>query len=409
MRILFLTQWFQPEPCFKGLPFAKALQGLGHEVEVLTGFPNYPGGKVYPGYRIRLWQCEMMDGIRVYRVPLYPSHDKSALRRILNYVSFGLSSAAIGPFLVRKPDVIYVYNLITLSLASLVLRLFHRCPVVYDIQDLWPDSVVNSGMLSNHGVLQVLNRLCQVVYHQASHLVTLSPGIKAELVRRGIPETCISMVYNWCDEEYYYPLERDESMAAELGLSGRFVVMSAGNMGVTHGLDSVIQVAERLSKAQPSIKFVFAGGGVEQKRMMQTVAERGLTNVVFIERQPIENMAAILALADVMVVHLKDTPLSRISPPSRIQAYLAASKPILMGVRGDAAEIIRASGAGEVVTPEDPESIAEGLLKHYALSGAERRQMGVSARNYYQKFMCMQSGVRTLDQIFKNTLDKFRL
>ena len=153
MRILFLTQWFQPEPSIKGLPFAKALRDRGHEVEVLTGFPNYPGGKVYPGYRVRLWQSEIMEGIRVHRVALYPSHDKSALRRMGNYLSFALTSATIGPFLVRRPDVVYVYNLVTLGLTSRLLQLIYGCPVVYDIQDLWPDSVSGSGMLDHHSSL----------------------------------------------------------------------------------------------------------------------------------------------------------------------------------------------------------------------------------------------------------------
>ena len=123
MRILFLTQWFQPEPFFKGLPFVKALRDRGHEVEVLTGFPNYPGGKVYPGYCVRFYQRETMDGIPVHRVALYPSHDKSASRRILNYLSFSLSAFLIGPWLVGKPDLIYVYNLVTLGPAAFLFRL----------------------------------------------------------------------------------------------------------------------------------------------------------------------------------------------------------------------------------------------------------------------------------------------
>jgi hypothetical protein len=143
MKILLLTQWFQPEPFFKGLSFAKALKSRGHDVEVLTGFPNYPGGKLYPGYRVRLWQRESVDGIRVNRVALYPSHDRSGLKRMLNYLSFGLSAALIGPLLVQKPDVIYVYNLVTLGPAAYLLRFFYGCPVVYDVQDIWPDSVVD--------------------------------------------------------------------------------------------------------------------------------------------------------------------------------------------------------------------------------------------------------------------------
>ena len=122
MRILILTQWFQPEPMFKGLPFAKELARRGHEVEVLTGFPNYPGGQIYDGYRVKLWQREIMDGIRVNRVALYPSHNNSGVHRIVNYLSFAFMCLLVGPWLIRKPDVIYVYNLVTLSRPASFLR-----------------------------------------------------------------------------------------------------------------------------------------------------------------------------------------------------------------------------------------------------------------------------------------------
>ena len=155
MKILIVTQWFEPEPTFKGMLFARELVARGHEVEVLTGFPNYPGGKVYPGYRIRPWVRERLDGIDVLRVALYPSHDNSSLRRAFNYVSFAFSAAVIGTALIRKPDVIYAYHPpITVGLAAAAIGLFRRAPFVYDIQDLWPDTVVSvwSGPFLSVGV-----------------------------------------------------------------------------------------------------------------------------------------------------------------------------------------------------------------------------------------------------------------
>ena len=195
-----LTQWFQPEPTFKGLPLARALRDRGHEVEVLTGFPNYPGGKLYPGYRVRPWRRETIDGIRVNRVALYPSHDRSGLGRILNYLSFGASAALIGPWLVRKPDVIYVYNLVTLVFASRLLRLFKGCKSILDVQDLWPESVAGSGMMKSRILLGVLDRWCRAAYRHADRLIVLSPGFKRHLVTRGVPEDKIDVIYNWCDE-----------------------------------------------------------------------------------------------------------------------------------------------------------------------------------------------------------------
>lgn len=401
MKILFLTQWFQPEPIFKGIPFAKALRDRGHEVEVLTGFPNYPGGQIYPGYRIRLWQREVIDGIRVNRVALYPSHDKSAVHRILNYVSFGVSSMVIGPLVVKKPDIIYVYNLVTLGITSLLLELFFQCPVVYDIQDLWPDSVADSGMIRNLFWIKILKPWSNQVYRRASHVVTLSPGMKAELIRRGVPEGRISVLYNWCEEGHMRPVERDPLFAEQLGMAGKFVVMFAGTMGVMQGLDKVLDAAEMILQAEPRIRFVFVGGGVDRGRLERIARERKLTNVVFWERQPVEAMNKILALADVLLVHLKDTPIFRLTIPSKIQAYMASGKPILLAVRGDAAHLVQAAGAGILAQPENPKSIAESVLALFRLPEDERKNMGLTAKGYYEKFMSLEVGVSNFVRIFR--------
>ena len=150
MRILFIIQWFQPEPTLKGLPFAQELVKLGHEVEVLTGFPNYPSGKLYPGYRIRFLQKEIIEGIPIIRVPLYPSHDTSGFRRILNYMSYAFSAALIGPWVVKKFDIAYVYHPpATVGLPAIALRFLRGLRFVYDIQDFWPDCLQATGMFKN--------------------------------------------------------------------------------------------------------------------------------------------------------------------------------------------------------------------------------------------------------------------
>jgi len=406
MRILFLTQWFQPEPFFKGLPFVKALQNKGHDVEVLTGFPNYPGGELYSGYSIRPWKSEVMDGIPVHRTALFPSHNASGLKRIINYLSFGLTSAAFGPFLIKKPDVIYVYNLVTLGLASLILRTLYRCPVVYDIQDLWPDSVTHSDMMKQTVLLNILKIWCRFVYRKASHLTTLSPGFKAELIKRGVSEENVSVVYNWCDEKHLSMADKDDAIISEIRGKESFVVLFAGTMGIMQGLDTVLNSAQMLMDVEPKIKFVFVGGGVEQKRLKQSVVDRKLNNVSFIERQPTEKMGAILKAADVLLVHLKDTALFRITIPSKIQAYMFAGKPVLVGVQGNAAELIGDSGAGKVVESENPESITRGILELFRMSDAERDAMGKNARKYYDKNLSMDAGVRSFENIFYRMLQK---
>ncbi|WP_207680466.1 glycosyltransferase family 4 protein [Desulfonema magnum] len=400
MRILLLSQWCQPEPFFKGVPFAKALKARGHDVEILTGFPNYPGGKIYPGYRIRLFQREVIDSIPVNRVALYPSHNHSGFHRILNYMSFALSAAAIGPLLVKKPDVIYAYNLITLEWAAWILKKWHRCPVVFDIQDMWPDSVTDSGMMQKSALLRVLNAWCKSVYRRATHLTTLSPGFKNELVKRGIPKNNISVIYNWCDEANINESTSVPPETNNLMKDNAFIVMFAGTMGVMQGLDAILDAAERLLKIEPKIKFVFVGGGIECERIKKSAIDRSLENVTFLERQPPERIKAILQMADVLLVHLRDTALFKITIPSKVQAYMAAGKPILLGAIGDSANIVRKSEAGVVVTPENPKSIANGILKLYRMTENERKRMGLKGLQYYKEKLSMDAGVQKFEKIF---------
>ena len=183
MRILFLTQWFDPEPSFKGLLFAKELKRRGHQVSVLTGFPNYPGGKLYPGYSVRLWQRETMEGVDILRVPLYPSHDRSALGRVANYLSFALSAAVLGPLLTAEADVVYVYHPpATVGLAALAFRWLRGVPCVYDVQDLWPDTLLATGMVRGALIPTLVGWWCDVVYRVVNAIVVLSPGYKRRLL-----------------------------------------------------------------------------------------------------------------------------------------------------------------------------------------------------------------------------------
>jgi len=217
MRILFITQWFHPEPNFICLPLAKELIKLGHKVQVLTGFPNYPDGKIYDGYRVKLLQRENVDGVSIVRVPLYPSHDISGIGRIANYVSFALSAAAIGPWVVKSADVAYVYHPPAMVyLPAFVIRLLRRIPLVYNIQDLWPDTLLATGMFNNRSGLKLVNTWCKFIYKSTDKIVVISPGFKRMLCNRGVSPDKIEVVYNWCDDTVIRPVEPDHKLLLEL-------------------------------------------------------------------------------------------------------------------------------------------------------------------------------------------------
>jgi len=403
MRILILSQWFQPEPFFKGLPFAKALKEKGHHVEVLTGFPNYPGGKIYPGYRIHLYQRELMGGIQVSRVPLYPSHDKAVFRRILNYLSFAISSFFVSPWLVNRPDIIYVFNLITLGPTAYLLRLLHGAKVIFDVTDLWPESVAASRMLQNKRILALLKRVCKFIYNKADRIVVLSPGFKDNLVERGIKPDKIDVFYNWCDESSIHREKPNADLAIKLGMAGKFIVLFAGTMGIVQGLDTLLDCARICRSELPHVQFILVGGGVDRPRLEKRANKMGLDNLMFLPPRPRELMGEIFAIADALIVHLKDDSLFRITIPSKTQAYLYIGKPIIMAVRGDAAELVRRAGAGIICEPENPGEIVKAIKTLYSMSDEERKLMGESGSNYYKNFLSFTSGVNQFEKLMLTT------
>lgn len=403
MRILLLTQWFDPEPTFKGIAFAKELVRLGHDVQVLTGFPNYPGGKLYDGYRVRMVQREIIDGVSILRVPLYPSHDGSALKRIINYLSFSFSAAVLGTLLVKPADVMYVYHPpATVGLAASFISFLRQIPFVYDVQDLWPDTLRATGMLNNPLALRLVDAGCRFVYQMAAKIVVLSPGFKNALIKRRVPKDKIEIIYNWCDEVQQFS-NRNFSPAGEIGMAGRFNLVFAGTMGKLQALDAVLDAAKLIAQREQAIQFVFIGGGVEVKRLKGRVDAEDISNCLFLPRRPITEIGQILYLADVLLVHLKDDPLFRITIPSKTQAYLAASRPILMAVGGDAADLVQRSGAGICCAPEVPESIAEAVIALYTMSQKEREQLGTNGLTFYRRELSLSAGVAKFEKIFRES------
>jgi glycosyltransferase involved in cell wall biosynthesis len=401
MRILMLTQWFDPEPAFKGLPFAKELVKRGHEVHVLTGFPNYPGGKLYPGYRVRLLQREWIEGIPVIRVPLYPSHDDSSLRRILNYASFAASAALLAPLLIREADVVYAYHApATIALPAMMLKLVRRMPFVYDINDLWPDSLSATAMMNNRAALALVGLWCRLTYRMANRIVVVTPGLKSALQGRGVPGSKIDLIYNWCDEVQTAQRDGGEEASDAPRPPGRFDVVFAGTMGKAQALDAVLDAAALVAGRCPAIRFVFVGGGIEAARLAARASAERLSNVTFLARRPVSEIGAILRAADVLLVHLKDDPLFRITIPSKTQAYLAAGRPILMAVAGDASALVASAGAGLTCAPEEPESIARGVIELYSMPSEQREALGRNGRRFYEQRLSLSAGVKRFEDVF---------
>jgi colanic acid biosynthesis glycosyl transferase WcaI len=395
MRILMITQWFQPEPHFKGLGFAKALQAMGHEVEVLTGFPNYPGGKVYPGYRVGLRKHEILDGIPVTRGYIYPSHDSSALRRIANYVSFALSSTVLALTL-RKPDVVYVYTPpMTATLPAVALRLLRGVPFVPDVQDLWPDTLAATGMVNNPRVLGLIGWWTNFSFRRAARIVVLSAGFRQRLLDRGL-SVPIAVVHNWAPPEIVDVARTLPSPHAP-GIRP-FTILFAGNMGKAQGLDVVLNAAEILQSEGSTVRFALIGGGVERGHLKQRINDLQLHNVDFHEPLHPSRMGEVFADADALLVHLREDPLFEITIPSKIQAYLAIGRPIILGVRGNAADMVRDAKAGVTFAPDSHLGLVAAVKQISALSPSDRADMGAAGQSYYNERLAFDIGVAAIER-----------
>lgn len=396
-RILLLTQWFDPEPTFKGLVFAKELVKQGHEVEVLTGFPNYPGGDLYPGYQMRLFQREEIDGVKISRVPLYPSHDSGAFGRVLNYLSFAFSTLIYGLFKAERPNVIYAYHPpLTVGITAIFISFFRRAPIVYDIQDMWPDTLRATGMVSNERLITIVGVACNWVYKHVDQIVVLSPGFKRKLIERGVPSKKIKVIFNWCAEDVI-----TKKIASDAPRDGKFRVLFAGNMGKAQALETVIGAAEILKAKEPKIIFQFLGGGLEVQKLKNLAADKELDNVFFLPQVPMHEVGDYLDRSDALLVHLKKDPLFAITIPSKTQAYMAAGKPIIMAVDGDAADLIIESQCGLVAEPENPSSIAAAILDLKNASSEERKVMAENGKQFYLKKLSLSIGVKNFSEIFR--------
>jgi len=408
MRILILSQYYIPEPAPKMHILAKGLVKLGHKVTVITGFPNYPQGCIYPGYKQRPWQWEKFDGVRVLRLPLYPNCSRSPIKRSMNYISFSLSALVLGPLLSGSVDIMMVYQPPSiLGIPAWLISLLRRVPFVCEIQDLWPETLHATGMVNNPHILNILDKLGLFIYKKASALTVISPGFKRNLVSKGVPEEKISVFLNWGYEGLYNLEEPDRGLAEEVGMNNRFNILYAGNMGPAQGLHNVIEAASLLTDI-PEIQFVFMGRGMDRMNLEKEVKVRKLSNVRFLERRPMSQMPSFYALADVLLVHLIDDPLFEVTIPGKTQSYLASGKPILMSVKGDAADLVLKAGAGLVVQPSSPEDLARAVRKLYNMSSAGRKAMGVAGRNYYLKNLSSDVLIDRYEQLFQGLVKSNR-
>ena len=394
LRVLIVSQYFWPEG-FRINEVAKTLLEKGVEVEVLTGKPNYPQGKVFAGYRA--WGCQQQkhQGVTIHRIPLL-ARRKGALRLALNYLSFVVSGLIFAPWILRKKqfDVIFVYapSPILQAIPALFLGWLKGCNVVLWVQDLWPDSLSATGHVRNRFVLSLVERVVRYIYRHTDLLLVQSKAFEEPVgaLASGTPVA-------------YYPNSVDDSFAMPAtgvlpvveGLESGFSVMFAGNIGAAQAVGVIVEAAALL-REHTDIHFVVLGDGSSRAWMMTEVQQRGLSNLHLPGRFPVETMPGFMQKASVLLVTLADQPIFAATVPNKVQAYMAAGRPIIACLNGEGARLVVEAGAGLATPAEDAKALAETILRLYRLTPGEREIMGANGRKYYKEHFDHE---RLIDQL----------
>ena len=412
MRILFLTQYFAPETEIGGiriLEIASRLAAMGHEVAILTGLPNYPSGRLFDAYRGKAWRVtwtERVEGLPVTRVPLFPSHDKKSLPRLVNYFSFLFSSAARSLFL-RRPDVVVCTSPpLTIGLAAWVAAVRYRVPFLLEIRDLWPEAAVELGYLKNPRVRRAAYALERFLYGKASKIVSVSEGMRADLLARGIPASRCAVIPNGVDVELFAPPGPHspvDSTVARLRQEGNVVGVYLGTLSAYHGIDCMLELLEKL-RSEPRVKLVFAAGGSAVSDFAREVAARGLSNAVLLPAPPRKEMPAVISAADFCLAFVKPGPFARWLLSSKVFMYMACGRPIFAAAVGETARVIEEAQAGivEEATEAGLERLAQSIAR--VGRGLAIEDLGANGRRYAERFCAWESLAASYERVLQSVV-----
>ena len=414
MKILYVSQYFPPE---MGAPAARADElsrhwaRLGHHATVLTGFPNHPTGVIAPEWRSRLRNLrysEAIDGVQVERTWLWPLPNRKAHERIRNYVSFCISAAISGLDLPKPDVVIGTSPQLLVALAAWWLSWWKRVPFVFEVRDLWPESLAAVGAGGEGSLLhRALGAIAGFLYRRADRIVVVTPAFKDHLIRHWrVPADKIAIVENGVETDLFRPDPAAEEIRKQFDFGDRFLICYIGTMGMAHGLETLIAAAIELQTMLPNALFLLIGEGAEKQRIIELAAARGLANIRFLDQQPRQQIPAFISAADLCLVMLKKTELFKTVIPTKLLEYMACERPVIVAVDGQARQVVEDASAGVFVEPEDSQALAKAI---YELSHSpnERQQMGINGRRYIiaklSRAQTAREYVAVLEQLLAST------
>lgn len=377
MRLLFFSMWYTPEPVAKPHSLAKELKALGHDVVVITGFPNYPEGSIYSGYRkSSVFYIERIDGIRIVRVRYIIDRSINAWKRLLSMLSYSILSFLAATLMGEQYDAVWSYQI---GLPGSLFSILKGIPHVHEVQDLWP--AWGQGSLGGmNGVLsKILIGFQRVIYLQATAITTISKGFSKKISTvYGIANSKIHIMPNWADGKAFGKKENFGHTRSEFGFSeDDFILTYGGNVGTAQGLEALIIAASALK--DEGCRVVIAGDGVAKNKLERLSSELRASNIVYLPRLTPDRMGALLSISDVLYIGLSRGEKYEITIPSKTYAYLSAGKPILVSAGGDVADLICTVGAGITCDAEDSVQIAHVIRFFMKMTKQELNEMGDKA------------------------------
>jgi len=366
MHILFLTDNFPPEvnaPASRTFEHCREWVKAGHQVTVITGAPNFPKGKIFDGYRNRLWQQETMSGIRVIRVWTYITANEGFAKRTLDYLSYMVTGFLAGLFVRRVDVVVGTSPQFFTVCAAYMTGLFKRVPWVFELRDIWPESIRVVGAMKQSKVLNLLEKVELFLYRKASAIVSVTHAFRTSLMRRGVNGDKIHVVTNGVDTSRFSPRNKDAELLRQHSLQGKFVAGYIGTHGLAHALDTLLDAAKTLKTAPDGDRFriILLGDGANKTALRQRAQTEGLDNIIFVDSVSKDQVVRYWSLLDASIIHLKKDELFTTVIPSKLFECMGMAIPILHGVQGESAAIVEREGVGLLFEPENPEALVKGL------------------------------------------------
>jgi colanic acid biosynthesis glycosyl transferase WcaI len=412
VKILYVSQYFPPEmgaPAARVSELSRYWAKEGHEVTVLTGFPNHPTGVIPPEYRSkfrRLVIREHVDGVNVVRSWLLPFPNRKAYERMLNYSSFCVSSAGTGVFLPRPDVVIATSPQLLVGLSGWWLARSKRAPFIFEVRDLWPESLVAVGMgRENSFMHRSLSKIAGFLYRNCDRIVVVTPAFKDYLIEHWeVPAEKVFIIENGVEQSLFSPYGEND-LRKELGVEDKFVVCYVGTMGMAHGLETLVEAAARLRDTAPQVLFLLIGEGADKERISAMAQSRGLTNLRFIDQQPREKIPAYICASDACLVLLKKTDLFKTVIPTKMLEFMSCARPVILGVDGQARKIMEEAQAGIFVEPENAADLMQAVTR--LLADSELREtLGRNGRRHVLRHFSRKHTARAYLEVLEGLIDK---